>query len=290
MTKPGVLFMCVYNSARSQLAEGLARAAFGEWLRVESAGSQPAGVNPLVPEVLAELGIKNPGARSKRVDDLDMTGIELVVTLCAEEVCPVVLAPLRKLHWPTEDPVRADDPMSDTARARFRQTCVALHGRLALIESALDLPPRTVVAPATAGDRPELEALLVGAGLPLNGLDDAFPDRFVLARIDRELVGAAALERWGNDMLLRSVAVAESHRGQGIAAFLVADRLVAARMEGAEAVYLLTLSAGEYFERQGFIGFERTRLPPALAASTQVSLPACAKAVAMVKVLGRGQD
>ena len=99
---PQVLFMCVYNSARSQLAEGLARAKLGDRIPVASAGSKPAGVNPFAIEVLGELGISIEDARSKAVADLDASAVELVITLCAEEVCPVFLAPARRLHVQSE--------------------------------------------------------------------------------------------------------------------------------------------------------------------------------------------
>ena len=54
---PGLLFLCVANSARSQMAEGLARARFGDRARVQSAGSQPSAVNPFAVEALADIGI-----------------------------------------------------------------------------------------------------------------------------------------------------------------------------------------------------------------------------------------
>lgn len=102
-----ILFMCVANSARSQLAEGLARALFGKSARVESAGSKPATVNPLAIEAMGEVGIDLSTHRSKSVDDLDpafVAGLDFVITLCAEEVCPVVISKARKLHWPLPDP------------------------------------------------------------------------------------------------------------------------------------------------------------------------------------------
>ncbi len=83
MTK-GVLFLCVANSARSQMAEGLARAAFGDRVPVASAGSHPTGLNPLAVKALAELGIDISGQRSKSVDSIDPSTVGLVVTLCAD--------------------------------------------------------------------------------------------------------------------------------------------------------------------------------------------------------------
>ena len=100
MTVPGVLFLCVANSARSQLAEGLARARFGDRMRVQSAGSTPTRVHPMAIATMAEISIDISAQTSKLVDKIDPGGIDLVVTLCAEEVCPAFLRPVRRLHWP----------------------------------------------------------------------------------------------------------------------------------------------------------------------------------------------
>src|SRR5690606_29919357 len=81
--KPGLLFLCVANSARSQMAEGLARARFGDRFVVQSAGSHPTQVNPWAIEVMAELGIDLVAQRSKSVDEIDPATVDTVVTLCA---------------------------------------------------------------------------------------------------------------------------------------------------------------------------------------------------------------
>ena len=118
-TVAGILFLCVANSARSQMAEGLARARFGERARVQSAGSAPSSVNPLAVQVMAERAIDISGQWSKRVDAIDPATVDTVVTLCADEVCPVFPARVRRLHWPLPDPAGASG--SDAERlARFR--------------------------------------------------------------------------------------------------------------------------------------------------------------------------
>lgn len=128
MTK-GVLFLCVANSARSQMAEGLARAAFGDRVPVASAGSHPTAVNPLAVTALAELGIDISGQRSKSVDAIDPNTVDLVVTLCADEVCPVFLGKARRLHWPLPDPATA--AWSDEERlAQFREVRDEIRRRL----------------------------------------------------------------------------------------------------------------------------------------------------------------
>lgn len=101
---PTIVFLCVANSARSQMAEGLARALAPEGYRFLSAGSNPGALNPLAVRALAETGIDISHHRAKGLDDVPLAEADVVVTLCAEEVCPVVPGGVRRLHWPLPDP------------------------------------------------------------------------------------------------------------------------------------------------------------------------------------------
>jgi arsenate reductase len=126
-----ILFLCVANSARSQMAEGLARSLFGPEVRVQSAGSQPSRVNPHAIEVMREIGIDIAGHRSKSVDTVDPASVDLVVTLCAEEVCPVFLGQVARLHWPIEDPATSEPSLTpEQVRARFRKARDDIRSRL----------------------------------------------------------------------------------------------------------------------------------------------------------------
>jgi arsenate reductase (thioredoxin) len=129
---PGLLFLCVANSARSQMAEGLARAHFGDAVRVQSAGSDAAGVNPLAVKALAEVGIDISLQTSKTVDTIDPATVDTVVTLCAEEVCPVYLAKARRLHWPLPDPT-AGGGTEEEQLERFRKTRDELKSRIGIL-------------------------------------------------------------------------------------------------------------------------------------------------------------
>jgi arsenate reductase (thioredoxin) len=133
-----VLFLCVASSARSQLAEGLARSMFGSKVRVQSAGSQPSRVNPYAIEVMKEAGIDLGAHHSKSVETIDPATIDTVITLCAEEVCPVFLGQARRLHWPIPDPA-SDDPTltADAMRARFRTARDQIRGRLEVLAAQL---------------------------------------------------------------------------------------------------------------------------------------------------------
>lgn len=108
IAKMKILFICVANSARSQLAEGLAKSIFGPNVWIESAGSQPKTVNPLAIQVLLEIGIDIRKNRSKSVGELSkafLTDLDYIITLCAEEVCPFLPSKTAKnLHWPFPDP------------------------------------------------------------------------------------------------------------------------------------------------------------------------------------------
>ncbi|MCE3009169.1 MAG: arsenate reductase ArsC [Proteobacteria bacterium] len=115
-----VLFLCVANSARSQLAEALARSVFKDSCTVLSAGSKPSGkVHDGALRELQRRGLETEGLYSKSVDELSQEQIEsldLIVTLCAEEVCPVILNRAERLHWPLKDPA-ATQSENDQAAA-----------------------------------------------------------------------------------------------------------------------------------------------------------------------------
>jgi arsenate reductase len=103
-----MLFLCVANSARSQMAEGIARHLFGDTIRVQSAGSQPSHVRPEAIQVLGELGIDISAHHSKSVETIPPESVDTVITLCADEVCPVFLAKATQLHWGLSDPAAVE--------------------------------------------------------------------------------------------------------------------------------------------------------------------------------------
>jgi N-acetylglutamate synthase-like GNAT family acetyltransferase len=94
-------------------------------------------------------------------------------------------------------------------------------------------------------------------------------EAYVVARRDREVVGVAALDRYGRNGLLRTVAVAAQERGRGTGVALIADRLVRACNDGLDSVYLLTTTAAPLFRRFGFTAADRASVPAELAASPE---------------------
>ena len=128
----GILFLCVANSARSQLAEGIARALAPPGVTVWSAGSQPTRVRPEAIAVLAEIGIDISQHRSKSVFEIPAAEVDTVITLCGEAECPVFLGKARRLHWGLPDPAGVGGSEADRADA-FRRTRDELRRRLAVV-------------------------------------------------------------------------------------------------------------------------------------------------------------
>jgi arsenate reductase len=89
----------------------------------------PSTVHPFALEVLAELGIETSHPCSKPVDSIDPATVDTVITLCAEEVCPVFLGGARRLHWPFPDPAQAGLDR-EASLVRFREVRDALRARL----------------------------------------------------------------------------------------------------------------------------------------------------------------
>ncbi len=98
------LFLCVANSARSQMAEGIARSLAPAGVKISSAGSKPSKVNPLAIQALAEKGIDITGHFSKAVETIPPGDVDVVITLCAEEECPLFLGKAKRIHWGLPDP------------------------------------------------------------------------------------------------------------------------------------------------------------------------------------------
>jgi arsenate reductase len=130
-----LLFLCVANSARSQMAEGIARALAPAGVTVSSAGSKPSRVNPFAIQALDEIGIDIRGHFSKSVETIPPEGVEVVITLCAEEECPVFLGKARRIHWGLPDP--GGQGLTDAQKLQsFRDVRDELRRRLAVVFGA----------------------------------------------------------------------------------------------------------------------------------------------------------
>ena len=130
MTGKTVVFLCVANSARSQMAEGLLRARAPDGWQAYSAGSHPARLSSTAVEAMREIGIDITAQHSKGVDDVPLAEADLIITLCAEEICPVVPGGrAKRLHWPLPDPAGVREPAARLDR--FREVRDELAQRIA---------------------------------------------------------------------------------------------------------------------------------------------------------------
>jgi arsenate reductase len=126
---PKLILLCVANSARSQMGEGLARASAPPGWEVYSAGSQPTRVNPFAIEAMKEIGIDISHHRSKELDDVPIEDADFVITLCAEEECPVAFTKGTRLAWPHPDPA-APAPSKQSQLQSFRDVRDMINNRL----------------------------------------------------------------------------------------------------------------------------------------------------------------
>lgn len=134
--------MCVANSARSQLAEGIARDLFPE-AEVASAGSHPGRLNLYAVAVMKEIEIDISGHYSKSVDQLNpdfIANLDYVITLCAEEVCPLIVSKAKKLHWPFTDPATKETLPDAEALHRFRIARDSIQERMLKFKTEINHP------------------------------------------------------------------------------------------------------------------------------------------------------
>lgn len=133
--------MCVANSARSQLAEGLAKNIFPKF-EIMSAGSNPGRVNPFAVSAMKEINLNLDGHYSKSVDELPkefINNINYVITLCAEEVCPMIIAPkAKRIHWPLPDPATKEPVSDEDALRRFQVARNAIAKKLLDFKAELE--------------------------------------------------------------------------------------------------------------------------------------------------------
>lgn len=120
--KERILVLCTGNSARSQMAEGLLRAALGDRFEICSAGTKPGRVRPEAITVMREIGIDISGHRSKHLDEFLGTEFRYVITVCdnAAEACPVFPGIAERIHWSFEDPAAVEGD-EETRLAAFRR-------------------------------------------------------------------------------------------------------------------------------------------------------------------------
>jgi len=118
-----ILFLCTGNSCRSQIAEGWAKQFAPAGWSIESAGIEAHGKNPRAIAVMQEAGVDISSQESTRVTDAMLARADLVVTVCghADEHCPALPTTAKKLHWPLNDPAKAEGNEEDVMQV-FRSS------------------------------------------------------------------------------------------------------------------------------------------------------------------------
>ena len=146
------------------------------------------------------------------------------------------------------------------------------------------MPMNIHITSALPQHRPGLEVLLMANALPVSDLPASL-NGFYLALDGDAVVGAAGMEHWGNVGLLRSVAVAESHRNHHIARQLTDTVLSHARKAQVQEIYLITNTADRYFEKYGFQRIDRSDVPASIAQTEQFAGLCPSSAVVMKMTL-----
>ena len=146
MQKKRVLFICIHNSARSQMAEAFLNEICGEQFEAHSAGLEPGKLNPIVVEAMQEIGIDISGKQTKAVFDIFKSGktFAYVITVCDEtsaERCPIFPGVTTRLHWSFPDPSALqgshDEKLArtreirDTIKAKIEDWCLEVCPALA---------------------------------------------------------------------------------------------------------------------------------------------------------------
>jgi len=143
------------------------------------------------------------------------------------------------------------------------------------------------VRPARTNDMDAARELITVCELPLEGIEEQFGEKYVVAEQDGEVVGVAGMEVYGAHGLLRSVAVAPWLRGSGLGATLVRNRIDWARAQGIESIYLLTMTADRYFARRGFVALSREQAPAEIR-TTREFTDLCPSSAALMRYVGEG--
>ena len=123
MKKPRVLFLCIENRARSQMAEAFLRHYASDEFEVYSAGLEPSPIHPYVYQVMEEVGLDLEGHRTKGVNEfLNKMYFGILITVCekAEEKCPTFPGLGERRYWPVKDPVAVEGSEEERLEA-FRE-------------------------------------------------------------------------------------------------------------------------------------------------------------------------
>jgi arsenate reductase len=276
-----VLFACVHNAGRSQIAACWFTAlADPAKARAISAGTQPASrIHPEVVTAMREVGIEIGEVKPQLLTASLAREAQMLVTMGCNEECPVVPG-LQRIDWNLADPKGETLHRVRAIRDELKELVSALISERGWSLGAFQ------VRGAREQDFPAVSRLLERAKLPLAGVSEHW-DHFLVAESSGRLLGAVGLEIHGRSGLLRSLVVDENFRSKGVGRALVASLNPLIRGSGLDGLFLLTTTAADFFARLGFARIAREQLPASLNASEELSGACPASAVAMaVKLNG----
>ncbi|HET8723847.1 MAG TPA: GNAT family N-acetyltransferase [Anaeromyxobacteraceae bacterium] len=267
------LILAGASDARTQIAEGIARALAPRQIRIASAGLAPGAVDSLAVRVLAELSVVGSDLRARTLEEVDVDGLGAIVVLSEEDPTPPALHGVLRVHWPLADPARGGGSEEERV-ARYRAVRNELRRRLIRVFAREALPSETAggattsVGPASGGDLDAIRRLLVAALLPSGDLGGP-NQRFIVARQGGRVVGCAGLETFGENGQLRSMAVHWTSRNAGLGSTLHGRLLFEALQAGVRNLYVVTTTAEDFFTRQGYRKVRATDVPPGVLASEE---------------------
>ena len=128
-------------------------------------------------------------------------------------------------------------------------------------------------------------ALLQAQGLPVSDITDGHLEHFFFVGSDGSPSGLVGLEVYGSDALLRSLVVGENARGKGLGSALTAHAEQYAAAKGVRSIYLLTTTAGRFFQRLGYERIERSQAPPSIERTREFASLCPASSAFMIKLL-----
>ncbi len=274
-----VLFACVHNAGRSQIAASWFRAlADRAKARAISAGTQPAPrIHPEVVTAMREVGISLGEVKPQLLTWSLAQEAQLLVTMGCNEECPVVPG-LERIDWNLADPKGETLERVRAIRDELRGLVSVLINERGWGRVAFE------VRRAREEDFPAVSRLLERAKLPLAGVREHW-EHFLVAETSGQLLGAVGLEIYGRSGLLRSLVVDENFRSKGVGRALVASLNPLIRATGLEGLFLLTTTAAEFFVGLGFARISREQFPASLNASEELRGACPASAVAMAAKL-----
>jgi amino-acid N-acetyltransferase len=288
MTLGGILFVCADNASRSQIAEALARDLAPPGTDIFSAGTAPTALHPCTVRVLREIGLTTSRQRAKGLDAVPLDRIATCVTLDPEIARPSIAPGVHHFYAPFDDPAGSGEMNAETLdryralRDQLQSMLLAYFRRCAMLAvPALSL--ENVQIRAVRSD--EVDAvcdLLRACRLPVAGIPSEL-STLLVAMFGDQLVGSVGLERHGDDVLLRSLAVAPAARRLRLASILCEEAETRAQAFGAARVFLLTETAQRFFEKRGYAVVDRSLAPAAIAASREFSSVCPAAAVLMAR-------